>query len=129
VSLNSENRDPYTVYQCIRDRVTISIAEMIERVRSRRLYVAVLKSLDDLGRRSEPVVQLDPIAKEMVKGNHECMDDIVSFMQEGRAVSDELASLKEFLPFDARTKETRFRSKEGKLIRLVKSLIHVLHSS
>jgi hypothetical protein len=133
--------------------VTISVAEKIERVRSsvytfqsealtldgfdvywwaviyRRLYVAILRSLDDLGRRVKPVVQLDPVAKEMVKGNHECMDDIVSFMQEWWAVSDELASLKEFSPFDIRAKETRFRSKEGKLIRLMKSLIRVLRSS
>jgi len=152
LSLHVESRDPYAVYQCIRDKVTVSVAEKIERVRSsvyafqaealtldgfdvywwaviyRKLYVAVLDSLDDLGRRVKPVVQLDPVAKEMVKGNHECMDDIVSFMQEWWAVSDELAALKEFLPFDVRSKETRFRSKEGKLIRLMKSLIRVLRS-
>jgi len=153
LSLNVDNRDPYAVYQCIRDKVTISVAEKIERVRSsvyafqsealtldgfdvywwaviyRRLYVAILGSLDDLGRRVSPVTQLDPVAKEMVKGNHECMDDIVSFMQAWWAVSDELAALKEFLPFDRRSQEMRYRSKEGKLIRLMKSLIRVLRAS
>jgi hypothetical protein len=152
LSLDVATRDPYAVYQCIRDKVTISVAEKIERVRSsvytlqsealtmdgfdvywwaviyRRLYVAALDSLDDLGQRVKPVTQLDPVAKEMVKGNHECMNDIISFMEEWWAVSDELAALKELLPFDARAKEMRYRSKEGKLIRLMKSLIHVLRS-
>jgi len=153
LSLDPSARDPYAVYQCIRDKVTTPIAEKIERCRSsvyavqsqaltldgfdvywwaviyRKLYVAILDSLDDLARRVKPVTDLDPVAKEMVKGNHECMEDIVSFMQDWWAVSDELAALKEFLPFEDRAKEMRFRSKEGKLIRLMKSLIRVCRSS
>jgi hypothetical protein len=152
LTLNLEARDPFSVYQCIRDKVTTSVAEKIERCRSsmvavqsealtldgfdvywwaviyRKLYVAIWDSLDDLGRRIKPVTDLDPTAKEMVKGNHECMRDIISFMQDWWAVSDELAALKEFLPFDERAKEMRFRSKEGKLIRLMKSLIRVCRS-
>lgn len=149
LTLNPESRDPYSLYQCIRDKVSVRIGERIERVRSslytaqsealtldgfdvywwaviyRRLYVASLDHLDDLTRRVKPVAELDPVAKEMVKGNHECLDDIVSFMQGWWDVSDELASLKDHTPFEDRSKEMRYRSKEGRLIRLLKSLIRV----
>jgi hypothetical protein len=91
----------------------------------RRLYVQILDRLDDLGRRIKPVTELDPVAKEMVKGNHECVKDIVSFMQAWWAVSDDLAALTDFRPFEDRVKEKPYRSKEGRLIRLMKSIIRV----
>jgi hypothetical protein len=149
LTLNPEGRDPYALYQCIRDKVSVHVGETIERVRLsvyefqqgaltldgfdvywwaviyRRLYVQILDRLDDLGRRIKPVTELDPVAKEMVKGNHECVKDIVSFMQAWWAVSDDLAALTDFRPFEDRVKEKPYRSKEGRLIRLMKSIIRV----
>jgi hypothetical protein len=137
----------FSVYQCIRDRVSERIRERIEEIRSsiyeaqsealtldgfdvywwaviyRRLYVQELEYLERLEKTVKPLDPLDLSASEMEMGSHECLDSISEFMQGWWGVSDELASLRRFESYDERSRERRYRSKEGKMIRLWKAVV------
>lgn len=145
--------DLYSVYQCIRDRVSVRVAERIEEIRSsiynaqsealtldgfdvywwavifRRLYVQELEHLEWLEKTIKPLDPLDLGASEMEMGSHECIDPIVDFMQGWWGVSDELNSLRKFESYEDRSRERRFRSKEGKMIRLWKAVIRASRPS
>jgi hypothetical protein len=140
-------RNLFSVYQCIRDRVSERIRERIEDIRSsiysaqsealtldgfdvywwaiifRRLYVRELDHLDRLEKTVKPLDPLDLSASEMEMGSHECLNSLGEFMQGWWGISDELAVLRRFESYEDRSREKRYRSKEGKNIRLWKAVI------
>lgn len=151
--LSGGSENLYPVYQCIRDRVSERIRERIEEVRSsvymaqsealtldgfdvywwavifRRLYVRELRHLDKLERTVNPLDPLDLPTSEMVMGSHECLNSLGEFLQGWWSVSDELAVLRRFESYEDRGRERRYRSKEGKMIRLWKSVIRASRPS
>jgi len=151
--LSGGSENLYPVYQCIRDKVSERIRERIEEIRSsvyaaqsealtldgfdvywwavifRRLYVRELEYLDKLERTVNPLDPLDLPASEMIMGNHECIDSLGEFLQGWWSISDELAVLRRFESYEDRGREKRYRSKEGKMIRLWKSVIRASRPS